>query len=331
MQNCGQCGSARVAAEPNCAVCGAPFPGWKGTSYLNLLLRATGEPLGEAEWLISRQEVVVGRGHAADLDLAHDSVSRRHARLSRVAAGFQIEDLDSRNGTQVNGERIVGVTPLSDGDRVAIGDVHLAVLLIPAEPPAQIAARSPFATLLVDVSADALSQIAGTGPGQGDAEEGDTTKTTPMPVGEQLLWEGQEAETDASLPSDQPAEDEHLPGEVPANEEMPHEGSSRIAFGNLADQAVAVAIRLRQLQEELSVAAELLDRAGGRSSLDSVISRVQRVKEHPLDVGVLLSMAEVAESAELLLQCQSILVDVLFSADAGDQLVLSGDGEVQSD
>src|SRR5436190_15177725 len=63
--------------------------------------------------------VVVGRGSEADLRVGGQASSRRHAMIKVAAGEAQVVDLDSRNGTRVNGERIDGPRPLSSGDAVA--------------------------------------------------------------------------------------------------------------------------------------------------------------------------------------------------------------------
>ncbi len=66
-------------------------------------------------------EAIIGRDPAADI-LLHDSeISRRHARILRCATGFVIEDLDSSNGSFVNGEAVLTATALRFGDKVKLG------------------------------------------------------------------------------------------------------------------------------------------------------------------------------------------------------------------
>ncbi len=65
-------------------------------------------------------EIELGRGAESPIELLDDGVSRRHARVRRTEDGYAIEDLGSRNGTFVNGER-VSVAPLSFGDKIAVG------------------------------------------------------------------------------------------------------------------------------------------------------------------------------------------------------------------
>ena len=70
--------------------------------------------------------VTIGRAPDAELRLDHTSVSRQHARIF-VDREVRISDLDSHNGTRVNGEVLTGGRVLTTGDVVAIGEVILVV------------------------------------------------------------------------------------------------------------------------------------------------------------------------------------------------------------
>jgi pSer/pThr/pTyr-binding forkhead associated (FHA) protein len=74
----------------------------------------------EIEW--DSDVVTVGRDSANDIIIDHALASRRHARLERAEAGFQVCDLNSTNGTFVNGEIIKGTHTLSDQDQIVIAD-----------------------------------------------------------------------------------------------------------------------------------------------------------------------------------------------------------------
>jgi hypothetical protein len=69
-------------------------------------------------------EITVGRGSDCDVALGWDrEVSRLHAQLERVGAHWVlVDDGLSRNGSFVNGERVVGRRALRDGDRLVFGD-----------------------------------------------------------------------------------------------------------------------------------------------------------------------------------------------------------------
>jgi DNA-binding winged helix-turn-helix (wHTH) protein len=87
-------------------------------------------------------ENVLGRDVHDGISLDSPSVSRRHARISVTPAGATIDDLGSKNGTYVRGERIATPVPLNDGDEVRVGSVMLQF----RQPPAL---RSTM-TLVVD-------------------------------------------------------------------------------------------------------------------------------------------------------------------------------------
>jgi pSer/pThr/pTyr-binding forkhead associated (FHA) protein len=61
-----------------------------------------------------RSSVTVGRSPNCDLVIPHDSVSRTHCKIEVNAKGvFQITDLDSSNGTYIDGDRLAPHTPAS--------------------------------------------------------------------------------------------------------------------------------------------------------------------------------------------------------------------------
>ncbi len=66
---------------------------------------------------------VIGRSSACQLRIDEEGVSRNHARVSRDGEAVRIDDLGSRNGTYVNGERIEGTRALDEGDKIQIGPV----------------------------------------------------------------------------------------------------------------------------------------------------------------------------------------------------------------
>lgn len=80
----------------------------------------------------------LGRGGDATLRLADPDVSRRHAELTVDAAGVSIRDLDSTNGTWVDGSRVDGAgRPVDLRSSIRVGN-SLMGLVIAAEPPASL-------------------------------------------------------------------------------------------------------------------------------------------------------------------------------------------------
>jgi pSer/pThr/pTyr-binding forkhead associated (FHA) protein len=80
-------------------------------------------PLGDGEG----RRLSIGRSEAADLSLAFDpEVSRVHAELERLGEEWAVADDGlSRNGSFVNGERVVGRRRLRDGDVLRFGDTPI--------------------------------------------------------------------------------------------------------------------------------------------------------------------------------------------------------------
>jgi predicted component of type VI protein secretion system len=78
---------------------------------------------------LNEGQFAVGRSAGCQLSLDDPLVSRRHALLVVSRDGVTVEDLQSRNGVIVNGQRIVGKTPLHAGDKVVIGSQELTLLL----------------------------------------------------------------------------------------------------------------------------------------------------------------------------------------------------------
>lgn len=62
----------------------------------------------------------MGRAEGNDILASDPLVSRHHLRIAAEAGGYVLRDLDSSNGTRVNGER-VRVARLGDGDQVSVG------------------------------------------------------------------------------------------------------------------------------------------------------------------------------------------------------------------
>lgn len=78
------------------------------------------------DWSGAQDELLVGRHRDCDVVVDEPTVSRRHARLSFRDGSWVLRDLESTNGTCVNGSPVVRCR-LLPGDRVALGDAVLVV------------------------------------------------------------------------------------------------------------------------------------------------------------------------------------------------------------
>jgi hypothetical protein len=85
--------------------------------------------LGEGdEFPINSAPVTVGRDGQNDLVLADDDfASARHARIEVRGDGVWVQDLDSTNGTYVNGTRVAGAQRLDAGDVLRVGATDLLI------------------------------------------------------------------------------------------------------------------------------------------------------------------------------------------------------------
>lgn len=87
----------------------------------------------------------LGRSADCEVIIVERKVSRRHAEIRRQEEGFILRDLDSTNGTWLNGQRLSAPALLQDGDVIAIGDASFTF----RDPDATLE-TSCFPRLVVD-------------------------------------------------------------------------------------------------------------------------------------------------------------------------------------
>ncbi len=85
-----------------------------------LIVQRQEAPDQEIRW--EQPVLTIGRDPGNDLVIDHKLASRRHARFEQDQSGFYIRDLDSTNGTYLNGERISGAQLLRNNDEVWVAD-----------------------------------------------------------------------------------------------------------------------------------------------------------------------------------------------------------------
>ena len=81
--------------------------------------------IGSKTFFLHNTNIRIGRTAACEIPLDHHGISREHAVITRDAIGYYVTDLDSRNGTFVNGRSVVEKTKLADGDLVRFCDLEL--------------------------------------------------------------------------------------------------------------------------------------------------------------------------------------------------------------
>ncbi|HVP47799.1 MAG TPA: adenylate/guanylate cyclase domain-containing protein [Bryobacteraceae bacterium] len=119
--------------------------------------------------LISGNVWKIGRGEQNAIVLIHDMVSRNHAMIQQLEDGeFYLIDMDSRNGSFLNGQRLTAPVALRDGDRLSFGKSRLCfrnparatVGLSPDTPPhvqnAELFKQATVSVLVVDIRGSAV-------------------------------------------------------------------------------------------------------------------------------------------------------------------------------
>jgi predicted component of type VI protein secretion system len=125
---------------------------------------------------LSEGEFVLGRSAECQLSLDDPLVSRRHGVLVVTRQGVTLEDLKSRNGILINGQRMVGVVALQPGDKIGIGSQELIL-----HRSSQVSARDALSTMQarltqpkMAVAEPALTEPR-TRPAAGDTPESSST------------------------------------------------------------------------------------------------------------------------------------------------------------
>lgn len=72
--------------------------------------------------------IIIGRSPDADLVIADDFVSSTHAKIVPSTDGFALQDLESTNGTLLNGQPVTRPLPIEVGDVIDLGKNRLEVV-----------------------------------------------------------------------------------------------------------------------------------------------------------------------------------------------------------
>jgi pSer/pThr/pTyr-binding forkhead associated (FHA) protein len=82
------------------------------------------------EYALTNEETIIGRNPTTDVTLLDENISREHSIVLRdpETGTYSIEDLQSTNGTKVNGKRVRSAD-LADGDEIEIGHTRFRLEL----------------------------------------------------------------------------------------------------------------------------------------------------------------------------------------------------------
>ncbi len=137
---------------------------------------------GQTQALMQPQNAwLIGRDRTAALHLPDERLSRCHAVLQYVAGeGFYLFDLNSTNGSFINGERVRQVAPLKEGDRIRLGSLTFSFFISQASQEVSL------------LSAQVLEQLD-------QIRSGQTTTTTNSIASDPLDWQSDEYTSASSL------------------------------------------------------------------------------------------------------------------------------------
>lgn len=108
---------------------------------------------------IDKPELIIGRDPTADIIIDSPGVSRRHARVYQQGGAIWLEDLQSRNGTFVNGARITTPHSLQTGDEVRLGQ---SVALLYQQPQVAVTTAEGVISKQQATMLEAVSGVAAT-------------------------------------------------------------------------------------------------------------------------------------------------------------------------
>lgn len=91
--------------------------GGQGVAYAVLVDVKSRKPV-----YLKRNDVLIGRGEQCDIRILSDTVSAEHARIYKTTKGWAVCDLDSHNGTKLNGRYLTQTQLIFDEDTVTFGD-----------------------------------------------------------------------------------------------------------------------------------------------------------------------------------------------------------------
>jgi serine phosphatase RsbU (regulator of sigma subunit)/pSer/pThr/pTyr-binding forkhead associated (FHA) protein len=119
-----------------------------------ILLVLQGPDIGR-KYVLDGARTVLGRQFDSNICLAGKAISRHHAQILRDDTGYLVEDLDSSNGTLLNGQRLTPhiQVPLSERDQLQIGPYVLAL-----RPDPTVASTEASLVIRQQVKATAIDQ-----------------------------------------------------------------------------------------------------------------------------------------------------------------------------
>jgi len=97
------------------------------------LVFRSGTLTGKEEQIVN-EEIRIGRDPSCDITIDDVQISRNHVRLFNKEDNIYLEDLNSTNGTFINGKRITRIAQLNNGDLISLGENNVVeISILPIE------------------------------------------------------------------------------------------------------------------------------------------------------------------------------------------------------
>ena len=168
---CSQCGAELAPGARYCGECWAVVtsqPAEEAPSGAGAAMERRTTPSGrlvveigpdEGREFQLRGTMRIGRSEDSEITLADAQASRHHAAISPEPSGFTIQDLNSSNGTFVNGKRLDAPRLLKDGDRLRVANTVL-VFRWESAPTAPALATPPVTPPVADYDMLPTTEVA---------------------------------------------------------------------------------------------------------------------------------------------------------------------------
>lgn len=99
---------------------------------------------------LEKETILIGREDDVDIVIDNPSVSRKHAQIRKVGAGWVVEDLGSSNGTFLHGQKITSAQPVKEGDEIGFGKFSVVFGKEVGDLVEQVAAKHAPKTVATD-------------------------------------------------------------------------------------------------------------------------------------------------------------------------------------
>ncbi len=98
------------------------------TSSVKLIVK-TGDEINKSFDLI-KDKNIIGRDPESNIVIDDIEISRSHLAITKEGETFQIEDLNSTNGTFLNGKKLEKLTVIKNGDLISLGENHVLEFVV---------------------------------------------------------------------------------------------------------------------------------------------------------------------------------------------------------